>query len=468
MTKLPLAEKTERAVLGILMQFPNRFADCDKHGISEVHFHGAEKTIWQEIVRAETDGRPFDYGSLSDHIVNTRSNDGAALAALLAECMCAEAVAASLPDYCKTLIDTQERRDAFLLGNQLADAAKRAGDDYLEILEKIRDTGLGSVAGKGLPKIIPANKLCASPPPTPEEVIEGILHRGSKLALGGGSKSFKTWTLLDLSICVSTGWEWLGFTTTAGKVLYLNFELPEFAIAQRAQEICQAKKIHVPANLSLWNLRGYAADAGIILPKITRQAKREDYSLIILDPLYKLLGARDENASRDMADLMNAIERVTVETGAAVAFGSHYSKGNQAGKESMDRISGSGVFARDPDTIITMTRHEEDEAFAVEMTLRNFPPQESFVVRRQHPLMVIDGQLDPAKLKQVGGRKEEVTADDVLGILGDSAMTYGEWLKRAEEELFTSADTFKRRLRKLKANGRIRQSPAEGGKYVRA
>ena len=69
------------------------------------------------------------------------------------------------------------------------------------------------------------------------------------------------------------------------------------------------------------------------------------------------------------------------------------------------------------------------------MTLRNYPPQEPFVVRREHPLMVIDGQLDPTKLKQAGGRKEEVSADDVLATLGDDALTYGEWLKRAEEQL---------------------------------
>ena len=68
----------------------------------------------------------------------------------------------------------------------------------------------------------------------------------------------------------------------------------------------------------------------------------------MLDPLYNLSRVHDENASRDMADLMNAIECVAVETGAAVAFSSHYSKSNQAGKESMDRISGSGVFALIP------------------------------------------------------------------------------------------------------------------------
>jgi hypothetical protein len=69
----------------------------------------------------------------------------------------------------------------------------------------------------------------------------------------------------------------------------------------------------------------------------------------------------------------------------------------------MDRISGSGVFARDPDTIVRMTRHKVDDAFAVKMTLSNHLPQEPFVVRREHPLTVIDVKLLPAKLRQSEG-----------------------------------------------------------------
>ena len=33
----------------------------------------------------------------------------------------------------------------------------------------------------------------------------------------------------------------------------------------------------------------------------------------------------------------------------------HHSKGAQGGKRSMDRASGSGVFARDPDAMLDMT-----------------------------------------------------------------------------------------------------------------
>ena len=66
--------------------------------------------------------------------------------------------------------------------------------------------------------------------------------------------------------------------------------------------------------------------------------------------------------------------------------------------------SGSGVFARDPDSIITMTAHEKDDCFSIEMTLRNLPPQDPFVVRRSHPLLLLENQLDPSKLKKPRGR----------------------------------------------------------------
>jgi hypothetical protein len=153
---------------------------------------------------------------------------------------------------------------------------------------------------------------------------------------------------------------------------------------------------------------------------ITREAKAGCFIFIVLDPLYKLLGEREENATHHMTAIMNTVESVAVDTEAAVAFGGHYSKGNQAEKDMLDRISGSGVFARDPDSIVTMTAHEQSGAFSVEMTLRNFAPQEPFVVRREHPLMAIDKNLDPAKLKKPKGRESIYKADDVLKCLEGS------------------------------------------------
>lgn len=278
------------------------------------------------------------------------------------------------------------------------------------------------------------------------------------MCFGGGSKSFKTWTLLELSICIASGLPWLGFETIAAPVLYVNFELPAFAMYGRLCEITTAMHVAIPEQLCVWNLRGYAADANTILPIIARETKSRNFRFLILDPLYKLLGSRDENASRDMADLMNRIEHLGVQIDSAIAFGSHFAKGNASLKESIDRISGSGVFARDPDSIVTLTQHEQHNAFTVEMTLRNFPQQEPFVVRRQHPLMIVDGKLDPAKLKKPkhAGRPTQHEPTDLLDSL-DGSMSSKEWLEAAD----IPERTFYRLRTELHKAGRIFKSPLD-------
>jgi hypothetical protein len=270
-----------------------------------------------------------------------------------------------------------------------------------------------------LPPIRPAEELLSNPPQKPPEVVEGLLHQSCKMVLGGASKSNKTWVLTDLGISVATGNPWWEFPTVQGPVLYLNFELPEPFFADRIKSVASAKGVKHPKGLDVWNLRGYATDFEKLEPEITRVAGKK-YTLICLDPTYKLLGNRDENRAGDIASLLNGFERLAVETGAAIAFGAHFSKGNQAAKESMDRIGGSGVFARDPDTILTMTRHEQDGAFTVEPILRNHPPITPFVIRWDFPLMKRDDDLDPAKLRQAQGRPSKYGVQHLVKLLAKS------------------------------------------------
>jgi hypothetical protein len=346
------------------------------------------------------------------------------------------------------------KRQAANIGSLLADNAM----DVESAIAGLQ--ALNSANGSTLPITIKAVMLCEKPPVNPPELIHGILHQGAKMAFGGGSKSFKTWTLLEMAISIATGTPWFGFQTTKSPVLYANFELPDWAIAQRIIDICEAKKLPVPENLTLWNLRGHAADASIILPKIAQLTKEQGFGALFLDPLYKLLGSRDENAAHDMAELMNVLERLALEIKSSVIFGGHYSKGNQSSKEALDRISGSGVFARDPDSIVTMTAHEKDDCYSIEMTLRNLPPQHSFVVRRQHPLMVIDSQLNPANLKKPkhpgGGRPPEHNPDDALNCLTDN-MSSTEW-EAAAEKADIPRSTFYRLRKMLLQEHRVFQS----------
>jgi hypothetical protein len=204
-----------------------------------------------------------------------------------------------------------------------------------------------------------------------------------------------------------------------------------------------------PRYLKIWNLRGFAADLSKLSPRLLRGIAQDEFVLIIIDPIYKLLGKRDENKAGDIASLLNEIEHLAVETGAAVASGGHYSKGNQAGKEVIDRIGGSGVFARDPDSLLNFTKHEEADCFTVDATLRNHPSIKSFVVRWDYPLMCVDSLLDPERLKQAGAAVKQYHSTDLLDLLV-RPMSTTEFKETAKLETGMSERTFYRLYGELK------------------
>jgi hypothetical protein len=308
---------------------------------------------------------------------------------------------------------------------------------------------------RNLPAIEDAAFFMAEKISEPAELIKGILHQGCKLSLGGGSKAFKTWTFLDLAISVSHGCPWLSFHTTRARVAYVNLELPRWSIRKRLESVAKARCITIqPEWLSVWNLRGYATSYREFLPLIARELHRLKLGLLIVDPVYRLYGDADENSARDIAAMLNEFEALAQRTGAATAFAAHFSKGNQAGKEAIDRISGSGVFARDPDSILTLTRHEVEDAFTVDSTLRNFKAVPQFVVKWDYPLMRRTDDLDPSKLKKAAGRPSDYNADDLLRHLNCKGCTVTKWRDAVCEETGMSRAQFykmKKNLVSIKA-----------------
>lgn len=250
-----------------------------------------------------------------------------------------------------------------------------------------------------LPSIDNAAALLADDSVTvPPWVIVGVLHQTLKAVLGSTSKASKTWLLLYIALKVATGgkvWKW---PTEKGRVLYINFEIPRAFIRKRIQALAESEFIEDVSNLDIWTLRGRAAPLTELLPELIQRIREQHYSLVIIDPIYKALGDRDENGATDVASVCNELEEIACQTGAAVMFAAHFAKGNAAGKNAIDRISGSGVYARDPDTIITLTPHSSKGAYTVELVLRNCPEQAKFVVEWSFPLMVERPDLDPEDL----------------------------------------------------------------------
>jgi hypothetical protein len=163
-----------------------------------------------------------------------------------------------------------------------------------------------------------------------------------------------------------------------------------------------------------------------------------------------------------VAALLNTIEHLAVTTGSAVALAGHFSKGNHAGKVSIDRNTGSGVFARDPDSLLIFTAHEEDNAFTVESLLRNFPPVKPFVVKWKWPAFHREENLDPANLKTSAGRPSSYEPEQLLQCLGDSRLTSKQWIEVCLEEEGISQARFYCLKKRLETAGKVQQSKVDG------
>jgi hypothetical protein len=363
---------------------------------------------------------------------------------------------ADSPSYRKRTMDYAENS-----GIENWDWSEDTGKEWVE---KTHEAYVKKEKRSLLPDIEDAFRLCEEDVPEPPELIQGLLHKGSKMSLGGGSKSFKTWLLLHLGLSVAYGKQWLGFPVSVrSKVLVINLELQRAFIRKRIKDLILTLGIvQEPGWFDLWNLRGCAASHTTIVPKVIERIEKVGYGLIILDPIYKLYGDTDENSARDVASLLNSLERVAVETEAAVAFSAHFSKGNQSSKNAMDRVSGSGVFARDPDSILTCTQHEEEDCYTMEAVLRNFPPVDPFVVKWEWPQFVRDDLLDPSHLKPNTGRPATYTTTSLMNALGSGGMTTDAWKTAAG----CSDTTFYRLKKQAEAEGKLRQDT--GGRWWRS
>ena len=167
---------------------------------------------------------------------------------------------------------------------------------------------------------------------------------------------------------------------------------------------------------------------------------------------------KSENSSWGVGLLCHDIERLMERSGAAIVYAHHFTKGNQSGKKAMDRMSGSGVFARDADTIVTLTEHKLEGCFAVETTQRNMASTDPFVVEWNCPSMVVREDLDPADLHDGKQPSESQTIDFLLSLLKDQPLTVGAWEEAAAAGGVSRA-TFFRKIAKLKGSGEVQQRP---------
>lgn len=227
---------------------------------------------------------------------------------------------------------------------------KKSWSEWKEWIEVVED---------GLPEPENLQDVWDNLPELAPCLIDGILRQGHKMLIAGPSKAGKSFLQIEMCIAIAEGRQWLEWDCTQGRVLYVNLELDRASCLHRFRDVYQALgwKADNLKNIDIWNLRGKSRPMDKLAPMLIHKAAKKNYIAIVIDPIYKVITG-DENSADQMANFCNQFDKVCTELGVAVIYCHHHSKGSQGAKKSMDRASGSGVFARDPDALLDLIELE--------------------------------------------------------------------------------------------------------------
>lgn len=341
---------------------------------------------------------------------------------------------------------------------------RKSWTDFEDFMEGVSDE---------LPEMESLAKYKDAPPVLPEELISGILRRGHKMLISGSSKAGKSFLLMELCISIAEGRPWLGFPCKKGRVLYVNLEIDPASAINRFLKIYEALGIPVKnaENIIVWNLRGHAVPLDQLVPKLVRRVRDQHFDAIVIDPIYKVITG-DENNASEMGQFCNQFDKICTETGCSTIYCHHHSKGAQGAKRAMDRASGSGVFARDPDAQLDMIQLELTDdvknnirdgnasAWRLESSLREFANIEPVNFWFEYPIHRIDtagilggmpaqGTFEAGRLKNPKSKSADDAAEEFRNAYQVLAMDGSVSVQDMMDYMGVSDKTVYARIKKL-------------------
>lgn len=164
------------------------------------------------------------------------------------------------------------------------------------------------------------------------DFVQGVLIEQSSAVLYGESNSGKTFFATSLAMAVASGMSWFGRRIEQGAVVYLALEggqgFRNRIAAWRERHDARSEPVYFAAIPSQVNLLHPDADTPRVIAAVREAAEHMGVpvKLIIVDTLARAMAGGNENAPEDMGALVQNMDRIREETGAAVLFIHHSGK----------------------------------------------------------------------------------------------------------------------------------------------
>ena len=269
------------------------------------------------------------------------------------------------------------------------------------------------------------------PPPVP--IVENIIDKGNKVQIIGDSKLGKSWFNLNLAVAIATGRNFLNWKIPAArKVLLVQMEIGGVYYQKRLRFVAESMNIQWAAldKLEIINGRGLPPLLeGNIFSELLEIASA--YDVIFIDPLYKVHSG-DENKADDMKKPLLAFDMICEMSGAAVVYTHHNQKGLSGDRKLVDRGSGSGIMARDYDTMISLSPHVQEGLIVLDTLTRNYLSPQPLSLQQDGTFRIINIAPEELTSQTVGDKKKMTMIEAMMLSRNSGVIKYGEELKAEE------------------------------------
>jgi len=310
------------------------------------------------------------------------------------------------------------------------------------------------------PEVVVASDWLAQPDEPERPVVHELVDCGDRVSVVGQSKARKSFYAKQLAVTIATGSDFLGVPTVRHRVLLINGEIRANPYKKRLRRMI-AKLAIAPAGLDWLHVVNAAEHADSpSFDWIREQAKKHGAQVVVLDPFYLMVG--DESDQIEVKQAIREIKRFAADDMTLVMV-FHAAKGRIGDRQVIDRISGSGIFARDASTMISLCEHaSEADAVVVTPVTRNHPPKEPRTVRFEDGAFV---QTEIAAVEKNSQTKPKrvILDDEIRACFGDKARDYSDTIFTIKTRLGIGDNRAKEILARAVSDGLV-QASKEGRK----
>lgn len=182
------------------------------------------------------------------------------------------------------------------------------------------------------------------PQPEVEWIVEGLISAGEVIMFSGDPKSKKTYSAIDLGVCVALGENWLGRETQQGTVLFIDEDNGKPGMLRRLGATIKGHPPQREAPLACASMFNFRLPEDVL--EMQNLIAQLSAKLVIIDTMAKIMPGRDENTVKDVEPVMTALRQIALDRQCAILVIHHLAK--------FGGLRGSTAIAADVDTLIEL------------------------------------------------------------------------------------------------------------------